>query len=791
MPSNSTPDPTASASTVGKAKNVIIFVADGLRPDSVNPTDAPTLYKLRQDGVNFINSHSLFPTFTTPNASAIATGHYLGDTGDFSNTIYTGFPTLNAGGSVTPFIENDAVLADIDEKFPGNNFLNEESLLAAARQAGFNTAAVGKLGPVLLQDVTQGNRVNGTVPAPQTIIIDDRTGQAGGIPLNATITGALTAAGLPVVAPGRGANGTSGNNTTPGTLVPNADQQQYFADATTKAILPLFKQDGKPFSLVYWSRDPDGTQHNQGDSLNSLTPGINGPTSKAAVKNADKNLKQLLDTLNALGLADSTDVVVTADHGFSTISKTSVNAQGSSTTSYAASLPFSGVNAGFLPKGFVAIDLAHALNLPLYDPDKAAVPITNGSGQYTLITPTAGQLTTSGNGLIGGTGAVTNGKTDAKVIVAANGGSDLIYVPDNNVDVAKQVVDFLTKQDYVSGVFVDTKTFGTIPGALSLQDIGLEGSAQTPVPSIIVNFTTFTTDASNPLLGGVEVADTGLQQGQGMHGSFSRADTFNNMAAIGPDFKKGYVDTAPISNADVAPTLAKILGLTLPSTGALKGRSLDEALVGGPQGVISKRGTLRSTDANGVQTILNYQQVGNVRYFDAAGFNNRTVGLVNSGRTIVQGTPGKDRLTGTLNNEAILGLSGNDLLLGDRHKNILIGGIGNDLEMGKDGNDTLDGGSGSNRLMGGRGRDIFVLAEPGRATVLDFKNRQDRLGLTGDLKFKDLTIRDRGRNTLVKHGARVLAILKDVEANEITKSDFTNVRYGTDVLTTINTIGKY
>jgi hypothetical protein len=35
----------------------------------------------------------------------------------------------------------------------------------------------------------------------------------------------------------------------------------------------------------------------------------------------------------------------------------------------------------------------------------------------------------------------------------------------------------------------------------------------------------------------VEIADTGLQQGQGMHGSFSRADTFNNMAAIGPDFK--------------------------------------------------------------------------------------------------------------------------------------------------------------------------------------------------------------------------------------------------------------
>ncbi|WP_442949883.1 alkaline phosphatase family protein [Nostoc sp.] len=75
------------ADTNGNGRNVIIFVADGLRNGSVNPTDTPTLYSIRQLGVSFANSHSLFPTFTTPNASAIATGHYLGDTGDFSNTI--------------------------------------------------------------------------------------------------------------------------------------------------------------------------------------------------------------------------------------------------------------------------------------------------------------------------------------------------------------------------------------------------------------------------------------------------------------------------------------------------------------------------------------------------------------------------------------------------------------------------------------------------------------------------------------------------------------------------------
>lgn len=54
-------------------RNVIIFVVDGLRPDSLNATDAPTLLALREHGVNFVNSHSLFPTFTTPNAAANVT----------------------------------------------------------------------------------------------------------------------------------------------------------------------------------------------------------------------------------------------------------------------------------------------------------------------------------------------------------------------------------------------------------------------------------------------------------------------------------------------------------------------------------------------------------------------------------------------------------------------------------------------------------------------------------------------------------------------------------------------
>src|ERR1700761_8731591 len=74
------------------ARNVVIFVADGLRYDSVTPDIAPTLWNLRHDGVDFTNSHSLYPTVTTANGSAIATGHYLGDTGDYANTLFVDFP---------------------------------------------------------------------------------------------------------------------------------------------------------------------------------------------------------------------------------------------------------------------------------------------------------------------------------------------------------------------------------------------------------------------------------------------------------------------------------------------------------------------------------------------------------------------------------------------------------------------------------------------------------------------------------------------------------------------------
>jgi hypothetical protein len=578
-------------------KNLILFVPDGLRALKVTPETAPAMAEVRDKGVNFKNPHSLFPTFTMANGSAMSTGHYLGDTGVFSNTIYTAYSSAPAGDTVVPFIENDAVLGDIDEHFNGN-YLNEDTILKLARDRGFSTAALGKHGPTYQFDHTD----HPDKPGLHSIVIDDATGGKHGVPLSDEMKAALTKAGLPLVTPSRGDNGKAGDAKIPGTTVANVAQQAYLADVATKVVLPMFRERGKPFVLVFWSRDPDGSQHNTGDSLNKIMPGINGPTSMAGIRNADNNLTQLRKALEELGLAANTNILIAADHGFSTISK-------ESKTSPSAKVGYDDTPKDFLPMGFVSLDLAKALDLPLFDPNNKNAKVEgNNHPKF-------------GNGVLG--------KDPAKpeVIVATNGGSDLVYLPSQERKLARRVINALLEQDYVSGIFVDDN-LGNFPGTLPMSRLSLIGKAATPTPSIVVNFRSYASDCGEaPTNCSVQVADTVLRQGQGMHGSFSRGDTMNFMAAIGPDFKAGYIDELPVSNADIGATAARLLGLSARPKGKLIGRVMTEAMPNGATPV-AYAGSVKSRPAeNGLRTVLNFQRVGNQRYFDVAGFPGRTLGL--------------------------------------------------------------------------------------------------------------------------------------------------------------------
>ena len=621
-------------------RNIIVFVADGLRHDSVNQRDTPALWRVRTEGVHFLNSYSLYPTFTTPNASAIATGHGLGDTGVFGNSLWAGYRTFDTGnfgenaGTPVPFIENDHILADLDDHFDGN-FLGHDSLLALARAHGYNTAAVGKAGPVAIEDVTAIAPRDHRYPAASAaIVVDDSTGTAAGLGLPQRLSDRLARLNLPAEAPARTngfavtsrySNGFSGDRSTPGTRAANVVQQQWFADVTTRAILPLFVDEAdKPFAVLFWSRDPDGTQHNHGDSLGALSPGINGDASRLALENADRTLRQLLEWLDANpAVKANTNVVVTSDHGFATISRRDIDARGGTTASEAARHDYVGqtgrvdTEKGTLPPGFLAIDLALGLRTSLFDPGRRAGPNNPLPYAKLRLESDRWEYPVRGDALLGADVRRPDA-ADATAIVAANGGSDLIYVPDGSAETVTRIVGLLTTYDYIGGIFVDDK-FGKLPGTLPLSAIGLIGSTRLPRPAIVVAFKVFYLDPAD-IRTAVQISDVTLQQGQGMHGGFGRDSTFNNMAAIGPDFRTAFEAAAPVSNADIVPTLAQVMGFEWAAGGTLRGRVAVEALKSGTQTPAPRMSLLASPSAAGWRTVLHFQELHGVRYLHHACF---------------------------------------------------------------------------------------------------------------------------------------------------------------------------
>ena len=600
-------------------RNVILFVMDGLRYGSVNPIDSPNLYFIQQHGIDFQNSHALYPTVTTVNASALATGHKVGDTGDYANTIWIG-PGCHlslenpSSGQVTVGLEDDLNLSEI---YRCGGYMQHKTLLALARERGIQTAVIGKAGPVGIQVIDQLKSAQGEIETPGSDLVDHKTNgfdPDDGVPLRRGFFYKLEAKNIPTKPP-----------EVP--KLPNLEEQKaqqgYFTDVA-KAWLQDFgksgTRSGQPFVLVFWSRDPDATQHNQEDSLYKFDPGINGPTSKAALRIADTSVGEIRKALKDGGLADTTDIIVVADHGFSTISKhnvdANVNREDTAHTgtveaahgSYAAKFLYEDPEKpgkivapkGYLPPGFLAVDVAHKLGKRLYDPAsrsktkqqhrEVVVPTHLVDGKQMVhhldeddkkesrFDDDQEEFPQGGSWLIGGKGAVGD-ESSSDLIVIASGGSDLIYVPDakKNGGLVRSVCEFLGTWNYVDGLFVDSPAFDC-PGALPLAAIGMKGDAWLenptddhpvvlPHPAIVVNFKSFTRpphdnqDKSDDLQRRVEIADTDLLDGQGQHGSFSRADTRNFMAAIGPDFRSGYRDYCPVSNADIAPTIAGLLHL--------------------------------------------------------------------------------------------------------------------------------------------------------------------------------------------------------------------------------------
>src|ERR1700735_3411096 len=72
----------------GRGRIVLLMVWDGLRPDFVTQRDTPNLFKMAREGVRFDRHHSIFPTLTMVNATALATGAPPGVNGLEGNNFY-------------------------------------------------------------------------------------------------------------------------------------------------------------------------------------------------------------------------------------------------------------------------------------------------------------------------------------------------------------------------------------------------------------------------------------------------------------------------------------------------------------------------------------------------------------------------------------------------------------------------------------------------------------------------------------------------------------------------------
>jgi arylsulfatase A-like enzyme len=583
------------------SSRVIIFVWDGLRPDSITTQDTPNLAKLRdQSGVNFTDNHAVFPTFTMMNGAAFATGAYPGTHGFYGNTEYQPGPSGNdsAGKLVNfsqpVFTEDWSILRDLDNYYVGQNnsalFL-VDTLFQAAHRAGLKTAAVGKSGPAFLQDY----REDGT----GGVILDENMA----FPL--AFADALLSAGLALPAntahvPYDGGtvslDASNGNptGTTNADIVylsdgvtsdpraalgsPHNAKNEYMMGIYTSYILPLVKPD---LSLI-WFRNPDSTEH---------TFGPGSPDSLDALHDQDKLLGQLQTKLAQLGMDASTDIIVVSDHGHSLVAGDPKVFPLRGITSPDGG---AGVVGAVDPNGYsvsgdvrTADLLTQAGFAHVYDGIGCTLdPVlsgikANGDPLYPVQTDDAtGTSCGKGASFKYNTGSFVVPATvpaDA-VIIAANGGSDYLYIPSHQSTLVASVVTALQSRKQYGAIFVRS-TYNAIPGTLSLKDIKVEGVTRDspPTPDIIVSFDwdDGAVTASNGAVPGTEYESA--QNNRGMHGSFSPIDVHNTLVASGPDFKTGFQDTYPSGNVDVAPTAAHLLGLSLPQA---NGRVLKEALRG-------------------------------------------------------------------------------------------------------------------------------------------------------------------------------------------------------------------
>lgn len=124
-------------------------------------------------------------------------------------------------------------------------------------------------------------------------------------------------------------------------------------------------------------------------------------------------------------------------------------------------------------------------------------------------------------------------------------------------------------------------------------------------------------------------------------------------------------------------------------------------------------------------------------------------------------------VTTTLTNgkSSFAGTAGDDNVTGGNGRDTLSGGAGDDILSGANGDDVLNGGS---------GRDTFVLLRTGNGsdTIGDFSPHDDLIGLSGGLRYNQLTFANVSGGVAIRFGTSTLALVSGVTASQLTPANF-------------------
>ncbi|MGV3685755.1 MAG: alkaline phosphatase family protein [Daejeonella sp.] len=251
--------------TAGELRTLIVFF-DGLRPDYITEGNMPNLFAFKNKAAYGRQHHSVFPTVTRVNASSYSTGSYPGTHGLMGNSVY--FPQVNKAKAL-----NTGNALEVDEiaKATGDKVLTAASLAELLQQAGSSMMVFssGTTGQALMQNhkISGGAVVNPDLIRPESF--KDRV--------------------LSEI----------------GTVQSAGNKHIWVANALMKYGLRL---DGPKVSAI-WFGDPDGTAHRDG---------IGTATAMAAIKTVDEQFGRILADIEAKGLANNFNILISSDHGFVT-----------------------------------------------------------------------------------------------------------------------------------------------------------------------------------------------------------------------------------------------------------------------------------------------------------------------------------------------------------------------------------------------------------------------------------------------------------------------------------------